>query len=474
MHTRRFRPPTILALILCLTSLAATAQESTASGDPVAGKTLFRENCQQCHNPDMKTMMTGPPLGPAEQNWSAYPREDLYAWVHNTQALIAKGQPHAVELWNKYKPTVMTPFPNLSNEDIESILAYVHQQYTKTPVAVVAGGPAAGPAAKKSSNTLLYVVLFVVLAVLAMVLARVISNLNQIAQVQEGKVVTETRTVLQMLTSRGVIGFVIFALVVLGGYTTVTNAIDFGRQQGYSPTQPIKFSHATHAGIQGIDCQYCHDGARRSKHAIIPAANTCMNCHRAVTVGSQYGTAEITKIYASIGFNPNNNSYIPDYTSLPEDSIKSIYTKWIRDQYLTKAGLSEIDHRGEMLVENQWEGIKTSLTNPVKPNIPGPIEWIRIHHLPDYVFFSHQQHVSVGKIACQQCHGKVQEMQVMSQYAPLSMGWCINCHRQTSVQFEGNPYYDAYKKYHEEMASGKRQQVTVEDIGGTECQKCHY
>jgi hypothetical protein len=302
----------------------------------------------------------------------------------------------------------------------------------------------------------------------------VISNLNQITQVQEGKVAEEPRTVLQLLTSRQVVSFVIFVLVVFGGYTTVNNAIAFGRQQGYAPEQPIKFSHAIHAGIQGIDCQYCHDGARRSKHSVIPAASTCMNCHRAVTVGSQYGTGEITKIYASIGFNPSKNAYIDDYDSMPEDSIKAIYQKWITDQYLLKSGKGALDRRGEMEVEEQWKGIKTSLTNPQKPNIPGPIEWTRIHHLPDHVYFSHEQHVTVGKVTCQQCHGKVEEMETLSQYAPLSMGWCINCHRETDVQFAGNPYYESYKKYHDELASGKRTSVTVEDIGGLECQKCHY
>jgi hypothetical protein len=123
-----------------------------------------------------------------------------------------------------------------------------------------------------------------------------------------------------------------------------------------------------------------------------------------------------------------------------------------------------------------------------------PIEWVRIHNLPDHVYFNHAQHVTVGKIKCQTCHGKVEEMEVVKQHSPLSMGWCINCHRQTEVQFrsglnegkktpyagEGNtanPYYTDYKyyeKYHNELKSGDRKGVTVEEIGGLECQKCHY
>ncbi len=468
MQPKKIHFPLTLVFALFIASSAISAQ-----ADAALGKTLFRDNCAQCHNRDMKSMLTGPALGVGESNWADYPREDLYSWIRNSSALIAAGHPRAVELWNQYKPTVMNNNSTLTDNDIESILAYVQEEYTKVPV-VASPGPGGAAETQQSSNRLLYIILLIVLIAVALVLSRVISNLNQIAHVQDGKVATQPRTILQMLTHRTVVAFVIFALVIFGGYTTVNNAIAFGRQQGYAPEQPINFSHEVHAGIQGIDCQYCHDSARRSKHAGIPAASTCMNCHRAVTVGSQFGTAEITKIYASIGFNPSTNTYISNYESLPEDTIKAIYEKWISDQYKVKSGLPALDRRGAQQVAAEWEGIKTSLTNPLKPNIPGPIEWTRIHHLPDHVYFNHSQHVNVGKITCQQCHGKVEAMPVLSQYAPLSMGWCINCHRETDVQFEGNAYYDSYKRYHEELSSGKRERVTVEDIGGLECQKCHY
>ncbi|HJW29831.1 MAG TPA: cytochrome c3 family protein, partial [Saprospiraceae bacterium] len=245
-------------------------------------------------------------------------------------------------------------------------------------------------------------------------------------------------------------------------------------QQGYKPDQPIKFSHQTHAGIQGINCQYCHDGARRSKHAAIPAANTCMNCHKAVKVGTTYGTQEITKIYASIGYDPSTDKYIPDYDKLTNDQIKAIYTKWIGDTYVKSNSLTALDAKGTRIVQEQWDEISSSLTNDTKDKISGPIEWTRIHMLPDHVYFNHSQHVTVGKLACQQCHGKVQEMPVVYQYAPLSMGWCVNCHRQTEVQFTGNDYYNTYKSYHDAIAKKQRSKVTVADIGGLECQKCHY
>lgn len=462
--------------ILSVFLLFALSATSFAQPSADEGKTLFRNACAQCHNKNMKSDLTGPALGGVEERWADYPQEDLYSWIRNSQAMIASGHPRATELWNEWKPTVMNPYPDYTDDQIASVLLYIDQEYNKVPAASVAGPGGAGGSSDQGSNQFLYWILFIILAVVAVVLARIITNLNRIAAVNAGEEPGPQKTMFDMLTSRGVVSFLIFALVVFGGYTTVSNGIDLGRQQGYAPEQPIKFSHATHAGIQGIDCQYCHDGARRSKHAVIPAANTCMNCHRAVKVGSTYGTAELTKIYASIGYDPSNDTYIPEeeYMAMSEEQIEAIYTKWIADNYLANAGSEALDRRGEAVVEEQWQGIKTSLTNELKPQIPGPIEWVRIHHVPDHVYFSHQQHVAVGKVECQECHGKAEEMEVLQQYAPLSMGWCINCHRQTEVQFEGNEYYKSYARYHEELASGDRDKVTVEDIGGLECQKCHY
>ena len=292
--------------------------------------------------------------------------------------------------------------------------------------------------------------------------------------VKEGNAPARRKTLVEVLTSKGVVAFVIFALVVLGGYTTVNNAISMGRQQDYAPEQPIKFSHATHAGLHKIDCQYCHDSARKSKHSSIPGANTCMNCHRAIKVGSTYGTAELTKIFASIGYDPTTDKYIPDYEQLSEKEIERIYKKWISDVYITEKG--GLDNRGEQEINQQWEGVVAALTDKKNRDfkIQGPIEWVRIHNLPDHAYFNHAQHVSVGKLECQTCHGPVEEMELVHQYSPLSMGWCINCHRQTAVKFTENEYYQSYAKFHKEIASGKREKVTVEEIGGLECQKCHY
>jgi mono/diheme cytochrome c family protein len=458
---------TFLLLLASFFSLTTLVAQPTIEN----GKTLFKANCATCHAKDMKTAATGPALGGAEERWADFPQSDLYSWIRNSAALIATGHPRATALYAEWNASNMTAFKTLTDDDIASLLMYVDGVYEGTyppQVAVVGGG---GDVKEASSFGWLYWGLLAVLGLLALLLFRVTSSLGQIASEKTGGKFVP-KSLLESLSSSGVIGFAIFALVVFLGYTTVNNAVGLGRQQGYAPEQPIKFSHETHAGVNQIDCKYCHDGARRSKHAVIPAANTCMNCHRAITKGSEYGTGEITKIFASVGFDPSKNAYIEEGKT--DDELKAIYTKWIADQYLAEAGLEELDSKGEKLVANQWSEIVSSLTNEQKTEIQGPIEWIRVHNLPDHVYFNHAQHVTVGKLECQECHGKVEEMKLLEQSAPLSMGWCINCHRKTEVQFSDNEYYESYVKYHDDIESGEKKKVTVQDIGGLECQKCHY
>ena len=442
------------------------------AADTNAGKTLFTNNCATCHNKNMKDKLTGPALGGVETRWAS--KDKLVAWIRNSQAVIASGDAYAVNLYNEYGKALMTPFPNLKDEEIDNLLAYIDGVYTGK-----IGGPAkpaagdAATAAPEEDNTLLYGVAFIILAALALILGRIINNLNRTAAEKDGQSFVE-KTWVDTLTSKGVIGFVVFALIVLGGYTTVNNAISLGRTQNYAPEQPIKFSHKTHAGLNKIDCNYCHDGARRSKQSVIPATNTCMNCHKAIKVGSQYKTAELTKIFVSAGWDPSTDKYIDNYDNLKEEEVSAIFKKWIGDKYREEKGNEKTTPDEVAFVEDQWQSIASSLKTEYKDKVQGPIEWKRLHNLPDHVYFNHSQHVAVGKVECQKCHGPIEKMEVVKQYAPLSMGWCINCHRETEVKFKDNDFYKSYERYHEEMKKGKREKVTVEDIGGLECQKCHY
>jgi len=474
--TPRMKPLLSLLFVLFAFSLSAQA-------DLDAGKALFRNNCASCHNKSMKDDMTGPALGGVEERWES--EELLYAWIRNSSAVIATGDAYAVGLYNEWNKSVMTAFPNLSDEEIASVLGYIDGVYKGTYPkggVVVADTPVGAETEESGLSTPFFIVLFLILAILAVALARIISNLNRMAQIKEGAAPGQVATIKDILTSRGVIGFIIFAAVIIGGFTTVNNAISLGRQQGYAPDQPIKFSHALHAGQQQIDCQYCHDGARRSKHSVIPATNTCMNCHKAIKKGSEYGTAELSKIYASIGYDPTTDKYLENYEDMTNEEIKPIFVKYAKETFLKDKAAepryanseTKLERDATEEAEKQWENIEASLTNPSKENVGGAIEWVRIHNLPDHVYFNHAQHVTVGKLACQTCHGPIEKMEVVQQYAPLSMGWCINCHRQTEVQFASNEYYDQYETYHKELKAGKREVVTVEDIGGLECQKCHY
>jgi mono/diheme cytochrome c family protein len=451
--------------------LAITAAISLHAAPTVAaGKELFTANCAACHNKNMKDAMTGPALGGVEDRWSAFPKKDLYSWIRNSQSLIATGQPRAVELWSKYKPTIMSPFPGLTDEQIESVLLYVKDAAivkvdgAKTPVE---------PTEKEAETPWMFIGMVLLLGLLAFAMMRIIDNLGNVSRVQAGQQPINKSWV-DTLNSKGFIAFMVFAVVLVLGYKTVDNATTMGREQGYQPDQPIKFSHKLHAGTNKIDCQYCHDGARRSKQATIPGTNTCMNCHAAVKKGSKTGTSEITKIFASIGFDPMANKYIPEYDKWSDKQIEDLYKKWIGQEYLSTNNIPALDENGHLAVDNEWEGVVKALKNDSNGKIQGPIEWTRVHNLPDHVYFPHANHVAVGQIDCQKCHGPVPEMDVVYQYSTLGMGWCISCHRETEVKFKENPYYAQYERYHKEIKEGKRDKVTVAEIGGLECQKCHY
>lgn len=454
--------------LLLLASLALYAAPTKE-----AGKELFTANCAACHNKNMKDNLTGPALGGLEDRWKDYPRADLYSWIRNSQALISSGHPRATELWNKWKPTLMNNFTGLTDEQIESIILYINDVANAKPTVATAPDAGGAQGTQSSGNMWLFVGLALILALLAFALMRIVDNLGNITRVQRGEEPVR-RTLTQVLTTKGAVAFMVFALTLIFGYKTVDNATRMGREQNYQPDQPIAFSHKLHAGTNKIDCQYCHDGARRSKQSVIPATNTCMNCHAAVKKGTKSGTAEITKIFASIGFDPIQNKYIPDYNNWSEKQIEDLYKKWIGQEYMSANSLTAMNDAGRATVETEWEGVVKALKNDSNGKIQGPIEWVRIHNLPDHAYFNHAQHVSIGQVACQKCHGPVEQMEVVYQYSTLGMGWCVNCHRETEVKFADNDYYKQYERYHQEIKDGKREKVTVADIGGLECQKCHY
>lgn len=421
MHKKSYlaRLP-LLFLSLCFT-FGAVAQDP----DVQKGKSLFNANCAACHKLNKRA------VGPALAGVSAkYDKEWLYSWIKNSTAMVKSGDAQAVAIYEEYNGSVMTSFPQLSNDDIDAIIAYTDY----TPPAPAAGAvPAAAPVESGSSfsNDLILAVLFLVLAALVVMLFLVNKTLNKIAAANGIEVITKEkvkRTPLWKAYAQN--PFLVFVTVIFlllsSAYVGYSYLMQVGIDQGYMPIQPIHYSHKIHAGANQIECKYCHSSARVSKHSGIPSLNVCMNCH--MNIAEYNGEEDLEKGYT-----------------------KEFYTNEIKKLYKAVG----------------WDENTQSYTGETQP-----VKWVRIHNLPDFVYFNHAQHVSVAGVDCQKCHGPVEEMEIMYQHSSLTMGWCINCHRETNVNVKDNEYYS---KIHDELSKKYGvDKLTAAQMGGLECGKCHY
>ncbi len=423
-----FFPLALSFLLFFSVSITAFSQGEEIPTDEAvisSGEELFKANCTQCHQVHKKVI--GPALkGVTERLETDY----LIQWIRNSQKVIQSGDEYAVALYEEYNQVAMPAYP-FSDEQILGLLAYIKAESAKEPEQAAPVADAGGDGAQAGSGeagipsgylTAILVVLVVVLVLILIVLALIVSVLKKYLSEKKDleeadrEVVEQKFDVLKLLKTDAFAGTVVFIFTAILLKTLIDGAFTIGVQQGYQPTQPIAFSHELHAGQYEIDCQYCHTGVRKAKSANIPSPNICMNCHSAIqNVGGESGVStEIAKIYAAVDYDPNTGQYGPNKK---------------------------------------------------------PIEWVRIHNLPDLAYFNHSQHVAVGGLECETCHGPIQEMPVVYQYAPLTMGWCINCHRETEVNAGGNEYYSKLIELHEEHS---KEPMVVEDIGGLECAKCHY
>jgi cytochrome c2 len=401
---------------------ATAAPAATGGGDAVAGKALFNANCAACHALDKK--MTGPALrgvtGRHAKDW-------FYGWIANSSAMIKAGDADAVKLFNENNKAVMTGFPQLSKQDVDNILAYTDEPKPEPAKPTgTAGVPGTGAEQGGISNDVILGALSLVMLMLVIMLFFVNNVLAKVAKANgiEAAAKEATLPIWKAFARNQFLVFVTSVFLLLAsGYFVYGWMMQVGVDQDYEPIQPIHYSHRIHAGSNGIDCKYCHSAARVSKNAGIPSLNVCMNCHK-------------------------NISEVSDTTATPEHS-KAFYDGEIKKLY---------DAVG-------WDGAKyTGKTKPVK--------WVRIHNLPDFAYFNHSQHVTVAGIECQKCHGPVQTYEIQKQFAPLTMGWCIKCHRETDVKMEGNAYYD---KIHAELSKKYGvDKLTAAQMGGLECGKCHY
>lgn len=413
-----------IAFLLTFSSTVVTVQ---AQADPAKGKELFNSLCAACHKRYKKA--TGPALYGVTERHST---EWLYKWIKNSAALIASGDAEAVAIYEEYNKTAMNAFPQLSNADIDDILSYVMIPKAEKPAAV-SGAVVDGGGANSSSgveSNLVLGLLALVLVVLVAVLFLVNKTLRNFAIQNnvELPVKEERKPLWKAFVDNQFLLLVssVFLLLV-SAYFAYGYLMQVGVDQGYEPVQPIHYSHRIHAGTNKIECKYCHSSARVSKHSGIPSLNVCMNCHKSI--------AEVAEATQAEGLSEHGVDY--------NKEIKKLYkaTGWDPDTQ---------KYSGE--------------TEPVK--------WVRIHNLPDFAYFNHSQHVMVAGVACQKCHGPVEEMEIMYQYSPLTMGWCINCHRETNVKVEGNEYYE---KIHEQLSKKYGvNKLTAAQMGGLECGKCHY
>ena len=374
------------------------------------GAAIFKANCTACH------MIGGGRLvGPDLQGITEKRTKDwLKKWINSSSELIASGDADAIAIFEEYNKVAMTNF-YFSDEDSEALYAYLENPPIEE-VAVLAVNEIVVEEGMKDSTKMMIVLLILLLLffVLTSVKNSLKESLGQKTETVSQTLISQKNLFFSKIINKLFVGFFIAIVVLKFAFDAMMGV---GVTTNYQPEQPIAFSHKIHAGDNSIDCNYCHTSARTSKHSAIPSANVCMNCHANIVSGPTTGTAEIQKIYDAIGYDPDSRTYIPGYEQKP-------------------------------------------------------IEWVRIHNLPDLAYFNHSQHVTVGQLECQDCHGAIEEMDVVKQSSPLTMGWCIECHRETEVKMEGNDYYTEMHEKMKEKYAGEK--ITVEKMGGLECGKCHY
>ena len=435
-----------LFVVLASGAFLANAQAEPTEEASIDGGKLFGAKCATCHHPFKDG--TGPKLYGVRAKWEEGGAKEgsIYQWVNNWQAAAAV-DPYAAAV-SKVKATAMSAFPELKKDEITAIFTWIDSQEESTgPVGNVGPGEAGST---KEEGGLGWI--WIILGVVFLVIIMAVSGVRRQLQSAAGESSSEDDKLSYGESFRkwawGNFRYVLMgsailliALIVIFFQTLY----GIGIVEDYQPSQPIDFPHETHAGINGIDCKYCHNSVTKSKSAGLPTVNVCMNCHKQIEGNDDEQKSKIAKIYDAAGWDPE----------------KDVYTG------------------------------KTK-----------PIIWNKVHVLPDHVYFNHSQHVVVGQVDCKQCHGDMTKMKETAKVQPvaalnevdgnikltrptLTMGWCIECHGEKeissgNIDLKGGGYYaeihkrllendtELYGKY---LEDGK---VTVKELGGWECAKCHY
>jgi mono/diheme cytochrome c family protein/uncharacterized Tic20 family protein len=393
---------------LFLISIVSYGQEiPTDAANISKGQSLFNANCKTCHS--VQNRLVGPAL---KDVYNRDPSIDwVFEFVKNSQKLIQSGDKYATDLYAEYNQTEMTAFSDFTNEEILDILAYVKNETDNPPVAETAVVDTETPGSGNSGVAEEYLNAILVGLVVVLVLILL------------------------------VLGFMIS---VLTRYVSDKKDLDEDDKevvnQSFSITaaltsKPVIFLVIflfTAIAFKGVITGLFSIGIQKNYAPKQPIAFS----HKI-----HAGQYEIDCNYCHTGVQKSKNANIPSpnicmncHVSIKTDSkeIQKIY--------------AAVD------------------TNT-------PIEWVRVHNLPDLAYFNHSQHVNVGEVECQTCHGPIEEMDVVRQHSLLTMGWCIDCHRKTDLNTKGNEYYDKLVELHD---SESKNAMKVEDNGGLECAKCHY
>ncbi|WP_431611482.1 c-type cytochrome [Chryseobacterium sp. 'Rf worker isolate 10'] len=448
---RKHYKKTLIAIGLLLSTSASFYGQD---GDPKNGEKLFKANCTACHALDKQVV--GPPLkgvvervkteGGVDKDW-------LHKWIKDNKALRASGDKYANEIFEKFNKTEMQVFPNLTDKDIDDILAFTTNPPApeeKKPAATPAADATAAAPADKTTTNVVIISLLAIAGLLVWILVK-LRQLVTLGQSEElaGLNETRVRSFSEMYEKFHFIGKGLLAiLAILAAYGVWNWLMWIGVYKGYKPEQPIYFSHKIHAGEQKIDCQLCHSSAKYGKVSEIPSMNVCMNCHRTIS------------------------EYNADHYMEPGKD-KAFYDGEIQKIYAATG----------------WDPAKQQYTGKTQP-----VEWTRIHNMPDFVYFNHSQHVVAGEqaiinsfnkknpnnkidVVCKACHGKIDTMNVVQMANDFTMGWCIECHRTTEVDMNNGYNKEYFKNLHDKLKKQYPQdggKITVDAIGGLECGKCHY
>jgi mono/diheme cytochrome c family protein len=396
-----------LVFVFAFISFTSSAQE--ISTDPAAIKAGQGLFNANCKACHaVKRKLIGPALGGVEGRAPSI--QWIKDFVHNSAAVIGSGDDYAVKLYNEYNKTQMTAFTSLKDEDVMNILAYVKAENEKVEEKKDDQGPVKqeDTASSKYLNIIM-IGMVVILLLLLIILALIVSALKRFLDQKE--LSEEDREIVHSPITFGSVtrspGFIFIVVFLVSAL-------------GFKAVINGLFS-------VGVQQGYAPKQPIAFSHKI------------------HAGQYEIDCKYCHIGVTKGKNATIPS-VNICMNCHNQIKTG-------TLTGEGEI---GKIVAA--YENNK-------------PIEWVRIHNLPDLAYFNHAQHVNVGGVECQTCHGPIETMDVVRQHSLLTMGWCIDCHRKTDVNTKGNAYYDKLVELHNKSSKAP---MKVEDEGGLECSKCHY